>query len=379
MSKYLILFILCVEALLANISEISFDKFTAKSALSKDGKYNGLDIYDAKSGKLLQEIRGVFVECAHKPYILGYKGKSPSFLYFCDLGDSPEVFWYGDKDGEFFPDEFTFNTTVNEILEGKDHIIMLSYPSDVQNAQINIFEKSSKKYIQTFSDIESECNYYNSGEEDKEFYGTCLSEGDFNFDGNEDFSLLNMSGSLGNSNSYYFLYDRKDKKFFLSEIEGTSLWFDNEKKIIIETSRCCAGRSTQSTTYKLADNKMVKLEEHCYIYDGWENDEYAEYDCGAYISNEFYFTSTGLKKNFELRIRIMGDDFSKGEARYKGQKESLQLKLKYKSDKIIVFDEFYKEAASGTYTLNLDEYGIAASGFYKHKDGKRFELKAIER
>ncbi|MDR2151900.1 MAG: hypothetical protein LBO72_03680 [Helicobacteraceae bacterium] len=253
----------------------------------------------------------------------------------------------------------------NEIFEMKNHLVALSYPSN-EYVQINIFDKSSKKHIQTFDNVEGKCKY----EE-------CFEKGDYNFDGIEDFSLANANRAFGNGYGRYFLYNPKDKKFFLSDISGSNLKFDHKNKIVYETNRRYAGSSFRSATYKIANNKMVKLEERCYKYDRWKSGEYVEYDCDTYTPITIYLESTRLEKNFELQIRITDENFTKGEAQYKGQKESIELKLKEKKEYSIVFEEIYKGAVNGTYALDLYDNEIV-DGSYTRKDGKKFDLKAVE-
>ncbi|MDR0579471.1 MAG: hypothetical protein LBG21_02600 [Campylobacteraceae bacterium] len=378
----LCLLVLCVGTLFAVKSEIDIGNFTAKSVRLKNGKYSGINIYDKQSGKLKQEIKGEHVSCNHEPYILGGSTGSElqNFVYFCDLGYVPETFFYNDENGEFFSNEVAFGGDANELLETKNHLIILSYPYsnevEQQNAIISIFDKTSKKFIQVFRDIESQCNflYADTGDDkEKEFDMKCLENGDYNFDGIEDFSLFRQFYSAGNTDNFYYLYDPKKKEFFLSDISGMNLEFDYKNKIIIETDRCCSGSLMQVTKHKIAENKMTKIETRCYKYENWEGEDYSEYDCGISIFRQFYLTSVGLKKNFEIRIRIIDENFARGEVKYKGQKESMQLKLVQKSDEKLVFDEFYQGNTSGTYTLNMNE-GEITSAYYIRKDGKKFDL-----
>ncbi|HSK71352.1 MAG TPA: hypothetical protein VK892_06630, partial [Pyrinomonadaceae bacterium] len=94
-----------------------------------------------------------------------------------------------------------------------------------------------------------------------------ISIGDYNFDGFQDFSIFESFYAGANTSSLYFLYDPTTKNFFNSEYEGTSLEFDEKKKLISMTNQCCAGSSVIKATYKVVKNKMVLVRERCYKWD----------------------------------------------------------------------------------------------------------------
>ena len=94
-----------------------------------------------------------------------------------------------------------------------------------------------------------------------------ISVGDFNFDGIPDFSVFEMSHAGPNTSSLYFLYDPKTKKYFDSGFSGVSLEFDKPTKQIYELNSCCAGSQQTTTIYRVIDNKMVLVEQHCFIWD----------------------------------------------------------------------------------------------------------------
>ncbi len=94
-----------------------------------------------------------------------------------------------------------------------------------------------------------------------------ISIGDFNFDGNPDFSLFEQSYAGPNTTSLYFLYDPKTHKYFNSGWEGVSLDFDFVAKKVFERNSCCAGRTQTTATYKVVQNKLILIEEHCYTWD----------------------------------------------------------------------------------------------------------------
>ena len=91
--------------------------------------------------------------------------------------------------------------------------------------------------------------------------------GDYNFDGILDFSVFEESYAGPNTSSVYFLYDPTTKKYFDSGFEGVSLEFDQKTKRIFEHNQCCAGRQHTTAKYRVVNNKMVLIEQHCYIWD----------------------------------------------------------------------------------------------------------------
>lgn len=94
-----------------------------------------------------------------------------------------------------------------------------------------------------------------------------ISVGDYNFDGISDFSVFESSYAGPNTSSIYFLYDKQNDKYFNSGFSGTSLEFDNKTKRIYERNSCCGGSSVMTAEYKVVNNKMVLVKEHCYKWD----------------------------------------------------------------------------------------------------------------
>ena len=94
-----------------------------------------------------------------------------------------------------------------------------------------------------------------------------ISVGDFNFDGVADFSVYELGAAGPNTSSKYFLYDPEKHVFFDSGFGGISLTFDSDTKTIQEWNQCCAGTSVTTAVYKVVNNKMVLIEEHCFKWD----------------------------------------------------------------------------------------------------------------
>lgn len=127
--------------------------------------------------------------------------------------------------------------------------------SEDRASAVKIFEKKTDRLIQK---INLDCQQRGADS---------ISVGDFNFDGVKDFSIFESSYAGANTSSLYYLYDPAKKEFFDSGFEGTSLEFDEKKKLISMTNQCCAGSSVITATYKVVKNKMVLVSESCFRYD----------------------------------------------------------------------------------------------------------------
>src|SRR5690606_29636121 len=131
---------------------------------------------------------------------------------------------------------------------------------------VRIYEKNTDRLIQ---DLELDCQFWGLDN---------ISVFDYNFDGMGDFSVFERSYAGPNTSRLYILRDPNSEKYLISEISGTSLEFDIEKKLIYEHNQCCAGSSHMNATYKLNDNKMVLIERRCVEFDNVTED-FVETDC----------------------------------------------------------------------------------------------------
>ena len=91
--------------------------------------------------------------------------------------------------------------------------------------------------------------------------------GDYNFDGQPDFSVFESSYAGPNTSRLYFLYDPARRRFVNSGFAGTSLEFDARKRRVYEHNSCCAGSSVVTVEYKVVRNKLVELTRHCLRWD----------------------------------------------------------------------------------------------------------------
>lgn len=121
---------------------------------------------------------------------------------------------------------------------------------------IKIFQKKTDSLIQV---IETDCELM-SGLNNTEIH-------DYNFDGFKDFSIFESGYAGPNTSRLYFLYNTKTRKFFDSKFEGTSLEFNAKTKTIREHNQCCAGSQQTTAVYKIVNNKMVLIEQHCFTWD----------------------------------------------------------------------------------------------------------------
>lgn len=147
--------------------------------------------------------------------------------------------------------------------------LLISKESEDDNASVTgvkIFEKKTDRFIQQ---IDLACQLWGLDN---------ISVGDYNFDGNEDFSVFEASYAGPNTSSIYILKLPTSDKYFVSEFSGVSLKFDAASKQIIERNQCCAGRSIMTATYKVVDNKMVLLERECLEYDD-ETEDFIKKEC----------------------------------------------------------------------------------------------------
>ncbi|MDR1976135.1 MAG: hypothetical protein LBQ18_04020 [Campylobacteraceae bacterium] len=378
MKKFIVLLALCVCSLLADKEYIQLGAFEVRAVASKDG-VTVLEIF--KDKKPFQTIRAQKFpydwtnEACDESFLFGWIDDEKSFGFKCNREFVPLEYRY-EKNKFVYAgglEEFLF---FNEIKETQNFYIALDYKHDSWNKQssqydvtgydkVHIIQKPSNKIVQTIEgNLSGDAAYCE---------GNCIAIEDYNFDGFEDFSLLKEYGRTYSA-SLYFLYDPKKKEFFLSEIDGENLLFDQKTKTI---TSFFDGRDVLSrSTYKLENNKLKLIKESCYIEDiEWGEGEF-EHNC-EYSGGFIYLSSVGLKKNFELKIAISTDK-KKGVVRYKGQKEFIDITLKQKSQNELIFDEKYKGTIMGAYTLSINDYGVITKASYaRKKDGKKFELENI--
>ena len=216
---------------------------------------------------------------------------------------------------------------------------------------------------------------------------------DINEDGYEDFSLFEATYSLDNTTSCYFLFDPETKTFFDSEFEGTNLEFHGNG-IISSRNRCCAGTSEVETIYKLVNNKMIVLEEHCMeavrdstgspIFDADEYPIFEEVDCyEPYIAMQLQ----SVGKN--LRMAIYDKDMYGGYILYDGQEERipihfnrLEVVKKEENDSTSIrqffYDEIQDEKNTGTYSFTMQGNNVSNVNYISKKDNLKLYLQIID-
>lgn len=133
-----------------------------------------------------------------------------------------------------------------------------SYYSHV--SAVKIFEKKTDQLLQVF-DVECQLWGLNN-----------ISVDDYNFDGIQDFSVFEASYAGPNTSSLYFLFDKKTQKYYESGFSGISLEFNHTKKRIYERNQCCAGTIVTTAEYKIVDDSMVLLNQHCFRWNDKKNE-----------------------------------------------------------------------------------------------------------
>ena len=255
---------------------------------------------------------------------------------------------------------------------------------------MQIFDKQNNKFIQ-----ELDLSPYDFNAPYKDVIGS----GDFNFDGFEDFSLFGGYAAGPNTFSCYFLYDPEKHIFTSSEISGVSLEFWDSEKLIYERNQCCAGSQYSERFFKVVNNRMVMVEEHCYhakmnndgalVVD--ENDEliFDEVDC-----NDPYFDvklkSQGLKRNFRLKAFFYDEDMAGGYVIYDGQ--TARIPMRHTHSEIVenhenegrpnmvehFYNEYYQGIITGTYSFTIQGARVYKASYIRKKDNKKFELEVKE-
>lgn len=117
---------------------------------------------------------------------------------------------------------------------------------------VKIFEKRTDKLLQ---ELDVSCQLWGLNN---------ISTGDYNFDGAEDFSVFESSYAGPNTSSIYFLYNKKTHKYYESSFSGISLEFDPVKKRVYERNQCCAGTVVTTVEYKVVNDSLIPLNQHCY-------------------------------------------------------------------------------------------------------------------
>ena len=159
---------------------------------------------------------------------------------------------------QFAPGSPPDTTGPNELLQVsalKTCYFKVVLSSSESIGSVKLYEKKTGRLVQ---ELKAEC----------ELRGLrSVSVGDFNFDGLEDFAVYQQGFAGPNTASLYFLYDPVRKRFVDSGFEGVSLEFDAKTRRIYETNSCCAGSSVQNRVYKVVNNRMVLVAQHCFRWD----------------------------------------------------------------------------------------------------------------
>ncbi|WP_288331438.1 hypothetical protein [uncultured Alistipes sp.] len=227
--------------------------------------------------------------------------------------------------------------------------------------------------------------------------GDMLCVDDYNFDGYDDFSMLEGVYASGNTSSVYFLFDPGTGTFFESNIGGTNLEFNYVSKTITSTNYCCVGSRKMEQIYKLVDNRAVLIEQHCltmveveekgtYLEDEDGYPVFEEEDCypDSYIDVEL--ESVGLKDTCRLRLAIYDEDMAGGFVQYKDQKERIPLHLNHSQTvepgsgggpdtRRLFYNEMRQGVADGEYVVTLRYPDVIEVYYLRGKEEREFMLK----
>lgn len=143
-------------------------------------------------------------------------------------------------------------------LENAYFKLLVSKQKGVSVPKVNGVSIYSKETGTVLQKIKVDCEYFGL---------KSVSTGDFNFDGNTDFSILKQHHAGPNTTSVYFLYDPKTKSYVDSGFTGVSLTFDSKTKRVTETNQSKAGESKTVIEYEIVNNKMVLLSSRCFLFD----------------------------------------------------------------------------------------------------------------
>jgi len=101
---------------------------------------------------------------------------------------------------------------------------------------------------------------------------------DYNFDNYDDFSIFRFFGAGPNTFRDYYLININTCEYFKIIIDGSSLIFDQDKKLVYSHNQCCAGAYQSNSTFKIVNDNLVLIKENCKEYDA-EIDDYIEVEC----------------------------------------------------------------------------------------------------
>ena len=164
--------------------------------------------------------------------------------------------------GELFvPKRIALKRDLNarEILQKastQNHYFRVVLHNNNRITGVKIYDKKTGKLIQEIAGLDCQNRGFDN-----------ISIGDFNFDGEEDFAVFEEQFAGPNTGSLYFLYDSKTKQYFNSGFVGVSLTFDNMKKRIYSINSSSGGSVVTRSIYTVEDNKMILLEQECYIWN----------------------------------------------------------------------------------------------------------------
>lgn len=227
-------------------ADILFIEFSEPDANPTNGTFN-LELSCSTDNGIENHCSGEWIsydeKIKRKIRLDKIKGNSGTF----------EVIQMADIDNVYFK---TIVSKGDDILNPKDENFWLEV------TKVNIMEKKSDRLLQTL-ELE-ECGYFGNEQ---------ISISDYNFDGLPDFSVFQQVPPTGPMDTYriYFLFDPVKKQYYNSGFSGGQLEFDEDQKIITKKEQI-DNEKMMTSIYKVVNNQMVLIEEHCFVWDDKKED-----------------------------------------------------------------------------------------------------------
>lgn len=211
------------------------------------------------------------------------KNKTGQFIFESYDNRTPHVtgIWKNLKTNASFPVELKLLSDVKksaadssgELLQCEStadfffKLIVESIDSELKVSGIKVFEKKTGRIKQV---INCDCRYFESCKS--------LEVEDYNFDGENDFSIEKDIFASANDSRFYILWDHQDKRFFDTGFEGINLIFDSSTKTVREPISDPVTNTYHISIYVIKKNALVLKEKFCQRYNE-KVDDYETIKC----------------------------------------------------------------------------------------------------
>lgn len=130
---------------------------------------------------------------------------------------------------------------------------------------VKVYEKGTDKLLQRI-DLKYSCDFRNLLDD--------IWVDDYNFDGYEDFAILEHQHIGTNFFHLHILFNPYTEQYFVSNIRGSDLTFTKTEEKVIITSHFYTDAREYSDTYELKNNKMIFVEGWHIYHDSGEKECY---------------------------------------------------------------------------------------------------------